>query len=54
MVVAAKWIGTEEDRKDMKRLNLEQVVRVRSLNPFLITLTHTACSETLADLAYSV
>jgi hypothetical protein len=38
MVVAKKWIGTEEDRNDMERLKLEQVVRVRSLSPFLITI----------------
>ena len=54
MVVAKKWIGTEEDRNDMERLNLEQVVRVRSLIPFSYHYTYAACSETLTDLVYSV
>jgi hypothetical protein len=38
MVVAPKWHGTNADKHDMEKLQLDQVLRVRDLDPDPIRL----------------
>jgi hypothetical protein len=41
MVVAEKWIGTQADRHDMEKLQVEQVLRVRESHRLKQTLPLT-------------
>ena len=49
MVVAAKWTGTNADRHDMEKLELDQVLRVRTnpLPPMKTLRSHAALDLTL-------
>jgi hypothetical protein len=40
-----KWTGTENDRRDMRTLKLEQVLRVSAVLCFSLTLLTTAVAQ---------
>jgi hypothetical protein len=42
-----KWTGTEADRRDMRNLNLEQVVRVNAPNHPTISFCSNCCPAQL-------
>jgi hypothetical protein len=41
----AKWTGTDIDRREMRTLNLEQVVRVSTLDPYFSGNVDTAAAQ---------
>src|SRR5437868_1369600 len=52
-MVDAKWMGTEADRREMRTLNLKQVVRVSALHHILYRSSPALLTAAAAQFRYT-